>query len=48
MKKVFKELLLLRHGKSDWNSDTRDFNRPLNKRGKRNVQQIGNGVRNKT
>ena len=44
MKKVFKELLLLRHGKSDWNSDTRDFNRPLNKRGKRNAQQIGEWI----
>jgi len=36
-----KELLLLRHGKSDWNKDTTDFNRPLNKRGKRNAQRIG-------
>ena len=36
-----KELLLLRHGKSDWNMDTTDFDRPLNKRGKRNAQRIG-------
>ena len=36
-----KELLLLRHGKSDWNTDTTDFYRPLNKRGNRNAQQIG-------
>ena len=36
-----KELLLLRHGKSDWNTDTTDFYRPLNKRGKRNAQQMG-------
>ncbi len=36
-----KELLLLRHGKSDWNTNTTDFNRPLNKRGKRNAQQMG-------
>jgi len=35
-----KELLLLRHGKSDWNTNTSDFNRPLNKRGKRNVHQM--------
>ena len=36
-----KELLLLRHGKSDWTTDTTDFDRPLNKRGKRNARQIG-------
>ncbi|NOQ14263.1 MAG: histidine phosphatase family protein [Methyloprofundus sp.] len=36
-----KELLLLRHGKSDWNIGTSDFNRPLNQRGKRNAQQMG-------
>jgi len=36
-----KELLLLRHGKSDWNTDTSDFNRPLNKRGRLNAQQMG-------
>ena len=36
-----KELLLLRHGKSDWNTDTTDFDRPLNKRGKRNAQKMG-------
>ena len=36
-----KELLVLRHGKSDWKTDTTDFDRPLNKRGKRNAQQMG-------
>jgi len=36
-----KELLLLRHGKSDWKTDTTDFYRPLNKRGEHNAQQIG-------
>ncbi|NOR81383.1 MAG: histidine phosphatase family protein [Methyloprofundus sp.] len=36
-----KELLILRHGKSDWNMDTNDFNRPLNQRGKRNAQRMG-------
>ncbi len=36
-----KELMLLRHGKSDWNSGTTDFNRPLNKRGKRSAQKMG-------
>ncbi len=44
MKKVYKELLLLRHGKSDWHSGVRDFNRPLNKRGKRNAQQMGEWI----
>ena len=38
---ITKELLLLRHGKSDWNTDTTDFYRPLNKRGKRNAQRMG-------
>ncbi len=36
-----KELLILRHGKSDWNTHSSDFNRPLNKRGNRNVHQMG-------
>ncbi|RZL32579.1 MAG: histidine phosphatase family protein, partial [Pedobacter sp.] len=32
-----KQLLLVRHGKSDWaNLDLKDFDRPLNKRGKEN------------
>ncbi len=38
---AYQDLLLLRHGKSDWNMHTSDFNRPLNKRGQRNAQQIG-------
>ena len=38
---IHKELLLLRHGKSDWNTETTDYYRPLNKRGKRNAQQMG-------
>jgi len=38
---AYKELLLLRHGKSDWNTNTSDFNRPLNKRGNRSVLQMG-------
>ena len=37
----YKELLLLRHGKSDWNTDSTDFYRTLNNRGKRNAQQMG-------
>ena len=36
-----KELLLLRHGKSDWHTDTTDFYRPLNKRGNRSALRIG-------
>lgn len=36
-----KELLILRHGKSDWNVDCDDFNRPLVERGKRGSEQIG-------
>lgn len=35
------ELLLLRHGKSDWNIDTDDFHRPLKKRGIRGAEQVG-------
>ncbi len=37
-----KTLLLLRHGKSDWDSATgRDHERPLAKRGKKAARQIG-------
>lgn len=35
------ELLLLRHGKSDWEVDTDDFHRPLKDRGKRGAQRMG-------
>jgi phosphohistidine phosphatase len=35
-----RELLILRHGKSDWSTDTDDYNRPLKKRGKRGAQLI--------
>ena len=38
---MHKQQLLLRHGKSDWNTDSSDFYRPLNKRGTRNAQQMG-------
>jgi phosphohistidine phosphatase len=37
-----KELWLLRHGKSDRNIAMEDFDRPLNKRGKRAAERIGN------
>ena len=36
-----RELWLLRHGKSDRNIAMEDFDRPLNKRGKRAVERIG-------
>jgi phosphohistidine phosphatase len=36
-----RELMLLRHGKSDWNSTANDFNRPLKDRGKRSAQRMG-------
>ncbi|MDX1698292.1 MAG: histidine phosphatase family protein, partial [Thiohalobacterales bacterium] len=35
------ELLLLRHGKSDWDAVTDDFHRPLKDRGKRAAQRMG-------
>lgn len=37
-----RELLILRHGKSDWSTNDSDFDRPLKDRGKRNAQKIGN------
>lgn len=36
-----RELLILRHGKSDWDVTAGDFNRPLKDRGKRGAQRIG-------
>lgn len=36
-----RELLILRHGKSDWGASTDDFHRPINDRGKRSAQRIG-------
>ncbi len=35
-----KQLLILRHGKSDWRIDCNDFNRPLKKRGKLATKKI--------
>ena len=35
------ELLILRHGKSDWEVDADDFHRPLKDRGKRGAQRMG-------
>jgi phosphohistidine phosphatase len=36
-----RELLVLRHGKSDWSTNVTDFNRPLKNRGKRGAQHMG-------
>lgn len=40
-----RELVLLRHGKSDWSNDCRDFDRPLNSRGQRDAARIGQWLR---
>ncbi|CCE23026.1 SixA phosphatase family protein [Methylotuvimicrobium alcaliphilum] len=40
-----KTLMLLRHGKSDWEVDADDFNRPLKKRGKKAAVRIGQWMR---
>lgn len=36
-----RELMLLRHGKSDWSEQVEDFARPLKDRGKRGAQRMG-------
>ena len=36
-----RELLILRHGKSDWSHSVTDFQRPLNKRGHQETSSIG-------
>ena len=41
MVRAKRELLLLRHGKSDWPAGVGDFDRPLKRRGKRASQRIG-------
>ena len=38
---MIKELLILRHGKSDWSTHDNDFERPLKKRGKRESKRLG-------
>ncbi len=35
------ELLLLRHGKSDWSTSASDIDRPLKERGKRDAKRVG-------
>lgn len=36
-----REIILLRHGKSDWDVDCHEFDRPLKNRGKRGAQKLG-------
>ena len=41
-----KTLLILRHAKSSWNNlDLPDYDRPLNKRGKRDAPRMGDFLR---
>ncbi len=40
-----RELLILRHGKSDWSKPVDDFHRPLKKRGRKNAKQMGAWMR---
>ncbi|MCB9234317.1 MAG: histidine phosphatase family protein [Bacteroidia bacterium] len=39
-----KTLIICRHAKSDWSYDLPDFDRPLNKRGKRDAPRMGEAV----
>ena len=41
-----RQLLILRHGKSDWCTDTGDFYRPLKKRGVESAKNIGYWLNN--
>ncbi|MES2419294.1 MAG: histidine phosphatase family protein [Bacteroidota bacterium] len=42
-----KQLFLIRHAKSDWaNADLRDFDRPLNNRGRANAGEMAERMRN--
>ncbi|WP_423146346.1 SixA phosphatase family protein [Rubrolithibacter danxiaensis] len=44
-----KQLLLIRHAKSDWaDSSLKDFDRPLNKRGKENAPEMANRLLQKS
>lgn len=45
---IMKELLIMRHGKSDWsNPDLDDFDRPLKKRGRNDSLLMGNFIEEK-
>ncbi|NNK92491.1 MAG: histidine phosphatase family protein [Acidimicrobiia bacterium] len=37
---VVRELLVMRHGKSDWSTDDEDFERPLAKRGRQDARRM--------
>ena len=41
-----KRLIIIRHAKSDWNTGEIDFERPLNKRGKKEAPIVGNLLKN--
>jgi len=41
MTAMSRELLLLRHGRSDWGVSSDDFHRPLRLKGKRDAQRVG-------
>lgn len=43
-----RELLLLRHAKSDWDQNCGDFDRPLNPRGRRDAARIGQWLHHQT
>lgn len=40
-----KTLYIIRHGKSDWKQGVRDYDRPLNERGKKDAPQMGQYLR---
>ncbi|MCC6685100.1 MAG: histidine phosphatase family protein, partial [Bacteroidia bacterium] len=43
-----KQLVLVRHAKSDWaNPELKDFDRPLNERGKQNAPEMGKRLASK-
>lgn len=42
---MHRELLILRHAKSDWSQEVGDFERPLNARGVRDAARIGQWMR---
>lgn len=43
---MYRELLIMRHAKSDWSTNaSRDFDRPLSKRGRRDAPRIGDWLR---
>lgn len=43
-----RELLILRHGKSDWSAGTDDYHRPLKKRGMRGAELIAKWLSDQT